>query len=107
MLQLTSELDFENQQQLTCTLRAQDKGNPPLTSDDAVLTITVLNRPDEPPVFDYRFYYSILDSSMAEEILDVQPEAIKAEDAEGTAVTYTMENARADGNVYFCFDVPV
>ncbi|XP_063586313.1 mucin-2-like [Penaeus indicus] len=104
-LWLTSELDYEEQQQLTCTLKAQDLGAPSLTAT-ADLTVNVENRQDEPPVFGHKFYYSTLESSMVGEVLDVKPEAIRAENVEGTGVTYSMENARSDVNglEYFAID---
>ncbi|XP_047470579.1 uncharacterized protein LOC125026297 isoform X5 [Penaeus chinensis] len=106
LLWLTSELDYEEQKQLTCTLRAQDLGTPSLTTT-ADLTVNVENRQDEPPVFGYKFYYSTLESSLAGEVLDVKPEAILAENVEGTGVTYSMENARSDVNglEYFAIDI--
>lgn len=104
-LRLTTELNYEEQQQLTCTLKAQDLGTPARTAT-AGLTVNVEDRPDEPPVFGYKFYYSILESSMNGEVLDVKPEAILAENVEGTGVTYSMENARSDVNglEYFTID---
>ncbi|XP_037784091.1 uncharacterized protein LOC119580176 isoform X10 [Penaeus monodon] len=104
-LWLTSELDYEKQQQLTCTLKAQDLGTPAFTAT-ADLTVNVENRQDEPPLFGYKFYYSTLESSTAGEVLVVKPEAIQAENVEGTGVTYSMENARSDVNglEYFTID---
>ncbi|XP_042211743.1 protocadherin Fat 4-like isoform X5 [Homarus americanus] len=107
---LKSPLDFEKTKKYTCTIIAKDKGATSLSSDSATISITVIDMPDEAPVFTSDFYSADVDSSSpSDDALVTVPEPISATDGDkdiNSPITYTMKDARSDipGTNYFSID---
>ena len=89
-LQLASRVDAEDRTSINLTVRAEDKGDPPLVREEFIL-IKILDINDKYPVFQQASYsYNIVENSQ----VGTSVGAVKAtdEDAQSNKVTYTLRS---------------
>ena len=87
-LQLASKVDAEDRTSINLTVRAEDKGDPPLVREEFIL-IKILDINDKYPVFQRASYsFDIVENSQ----VGASVGAVKAtdEDAQSNKVTYTL-----------------
>ncbi|KAK4294945.1 hypothetical protein Pmani_032463, partial [Petrolisthes manimaculis] len=106
---LNERLNFEAETSYTCDVNIVDNGSPPLPTSTSI-SITVTDMPDEPPIFDYTYYYSeVVSPDASSTPLTIGPDPISAQDGDveiQSPITYTMMDARTDvsGTDYFTMD---
>lgn len=103
---LKSELDFEKLPNFTVTIRAQDQGNPALSSN-TTLTVQVTDADDQNPKFASESYFAVMpNNANPGDILRVDPQRIHAQDQDTlikAPIKYSINAATADSK-YFQID---
>ena len=105
-LVLSAPVDYETLPKFWVTIRAQDRGNPPLSATTTV-TVNILDSDDQNPRFvDDKYTATLPDQQRAGEQLVISPRPIKAEDPDKgirSAIIYSF-NSESKENSYFLID---
>ena len=94
-LKLTKSLDYETTSRFVVIINAYDLGTPDSLSSNMTLTVLVLNRNDNPPVFTKNVYLSYVmeNQAIGNNVLNVT-----ATDKDRDQVTYSLK--KTDDNVF-------
>lgn len=103
---LSAPVDYETLPKFWVTIRAQDRGNPPMSATTTV-TVNVLDSDDQNPRFvDDKYTATLPDHQRAGELLVISPRSIKAEDPDKgirSPIIYSF-NSESKENSFFLID---
>ncbi|XP_054162337.1 protocadherin Fat 4-like, partial [Oppia nitens] len=103
---LSAPLDYETLPKFWVTIRAQDRGYPPLSATTTV-TVNIIDSDDQNPRFvDDKYSATLPDQQRAGEQLVISPRPIKAEDPDKgirSPIIYSF-NSESKENSYFLID---